>query len=86
MLTENNVLLLGEIGESVSIRSAVFISDKNGHSYFVIGLNNGKVVFVQSITRLYIDLKKVYDSEGTLEGHEIRVMTTPKNVRYLVIE
>ena len=36
--------------------------------------------------RLYIDLKKVYDSEGTLEGHSIRVMTTPKGVKYLVIE
>lgn len=83
---ENNVILLGEIGTSVSIRTAVLVSDKNGHSYFVIGLNNGKVVFVQSTTRMYAELKKVYDSEGTLEGHEIRVMTTPKNVRYLVIE
>lgn len=86
MPAENNVLLLGEIGESVSIRSAVLVTDKNGHTYFVIGLNSGKVVFVQSITRLYIDLKKVYDSEGTLEGHSIRVMTTPKGVKYLVIE
>ena len=77
-------MLLGEIKDSVTIAKAVYITDKNGHEYFVLQVVGGNVIFVQSFTRLFSRIAQKYKENG-LEGSQIVVMKNHGGISFLEV-
>ena len=66
----NNVILLGDIKNSVTIYKSILVEDKNDHKYFVLQVEGGKILFVQSFTKIF---GKLYDKnlKNSLDGSQI---------------
>lgn len=79
----NNVMLLGEIKNSVTVLKSILVKAAE-QEYFVMLLTNNKVLFVQSYTKLFKKLLDKYDS-NSLDGSQIISMTGNNGASYLEV-